>query len=443
MIGLDDEIIDSAQTAFIQGRFILDGVVVLHEILNDVHRNKSSEIVFKVNFEKAYDKINWSFLRTVMFQKGFSQQWIDCVMNFVWGGKVAVKVNDKIGPYFRTYQGVRQDDPLSPLLFNLAVDALTCLVKNTQDRGLVRGLACQLVPSGCAILQYADDTIFLLEADVESARNLKFILCLFEQASGLKINFLKSDLYCLGGAQEMGAHLEEIFTCKLRAFPFKYLGIPLHFRRLANSDWKHVEERVEGRLASWQGKMLFRGVRLILINACLSSIPNYMMSPLEIPKGVIKKLDFFRKRLMWREGCDQRKIHLVNWLAIYQEVMNFCLLCKWLWRLETSSGVWQKVIRKKYCRGKPLALASFRNGDSHFWAGVMHVKDTFLSCCRRLIGNGKRTLFWSDDWIEGNPLSVQLPRLFHLTFSSEITVHKVFGWGSITFRRTLTGETLL
>lgn len=166
-------------------------------------------------------------------------------------------------------------------------------MKTAQSRGLVKGLASHLVPGGCVVLQYADDTIFLLEADVESAKNLKFILCLFEQVSGLKINFHKSDLYCLSSAQELGCSLEEIFTCKLGDFPFRYLGVPLRFKRLANSDWKQVEERVEGRLASWQGKMLSRGGRLMLINACMSSIPNYMMSLLEIPKGFIKKLDFF------------------------------------------------------------------------------------------------------------------------------------------------------
>lgn len=64
------------------------------------------------------------------------------------------------------------------------------------------------------ILQYADDTIFLLEADLVCVRNLKFLLCLFEQMSGLKINFHKSDFYYLGSAVDLGGALEEIFTYK-------------------------------------------------------------------------------------------------------------------------------------------------------------------------------------------------------------------------------------
>lgn len=114
----------------------------------------------------------------------------------------------------------------------------------------------------------------MLNADLESARNLKFLLCLFEQMSGLKINFHKSDLYCLGNAIDIGCQLEEIFTCKLGTFPFRYLGVPLSFKRLTNKEWKSIEDRVEGRLASWQSKMLSRGGRIVLINSCMSSIPK-------------------------------------------------------------------------------------------------------------------------------------------------------------------------
>lgn len=148
LIELADEIIDEAQTAFIRGRYILDGVVILHEILNEVYRFNLPGIVFKVDFEKAYDKVDWNFLEKVMQQKGFSCDWIKCVMSFVKGGKVAVKVNDVVGPYFRTYQGVRQGDPLSPILFNLAVDALTVLVNDAKRQGLIKGMADHLVPGG-------------------------------------------------------------------------------------------------------------------------------------------------------------------------------------------------------------------------------------------------------------------------------------------------------
>ena len=66
-----NKVVSPVQSVFIKGRFILDGVVSLHEVMREVHRKKVDAILFKVDFEKAYDKINWTFLKEVMLQKGF------------------------------------------------------------------------------------------------------------------------------------------------------------------------------------------------------------------------------------------------------------------------------------------------------------------------------------------------------------------------------------
>jgi hypothetical protein len=107
-----------------------------------------------------------------------------------------------VGPYFTTHAGVRQGDPLSPLLFDVVGDGLAMMIKKEKDEGIISGLVPHLVDDGVAILQYADDTILLMEDSLENARNMKFILCMFEQVSGLEINFHKSEIYCLGAAKD-------------------------------------------------------------------------------------------------------------------------------------------------------------------------------------------------------------------------------------------------
>lgn len=146
--------------------------------------------------------------------KGFPTKWNDWIMHVVSGGKVCVKVNGDIGPYFRTFKGLSQGDPLSPLLFNLVVDILAHLIRQARELGLVKSINSFSSTEDTSILQYADDTIFLIHDDVESAKNLKFILCLFEHLSGFKINFLKSEVYCGGSASINHEIFEEIFTCK-------------------------------------------------------------------------------------------------------------------------------------------------------------------------------------------------------------------------------------
>ena len=91
-----------------------------------------------------------------------------------------------------------------------------------------------LVDDGLSILHYADNTILFMEDDLEEARNLKLVLIAFEKLSGLKINFYKSKLFCLGAAKIQGMEYRELFRCVEGSFPFRYLGIPMHYRKLSN-----------------------------------------------------------------------------------------------------------------------------------------------------------------------------------------------------------------
>ena len=113
------------------------------------------------------------------------------------GGSVGIKVIDEIGPYFQTKRGLRQRDPMSPILFNIVADMLALIIKRAKDDGQIRGVIPNLLDDGLSILQYADDTIIFIDHDLEQAKNLKLLLCAFEQVSGLKINFHKSEFFLL------------------------------------------------------------------------------------------------------------------------------------------------------------------------------------------------------------------------------------------------------
>src|SRR4051812_15109029 len=142
--------------------------------------------LFKIDFEKAYGKVNWAFLQQTLRMKGFSPKWCEWIARFVQGGNVGVRVNDDTGHYFQTLKGLRQGDPLSPILFNLVADMLAILIARAKEDGQVGGLIPNLVEGGVSILQYADDTIIFMEHDLQKALNMQLILCIFEQLSGLK-----------------------------------------------------------------------------------------------------------------------------------------------------------------------------------------------------------------------------------------------------------------
>jgi hypothetical protein len=96
--------------------------------------------------------------------------------NVVTKGSVCVQVNDDLGHFFQTGKGLRQGDPLSPILFNLVADMLTVLIERAKSLGFLDGLVPHLVEDGLSILQYADDTILFIDDDLEKAKGLKMVL---------------------------------------------------------------------------------------------------------------------------------------------------------------------------------------------------------------------------------------------------------------------------
>jgi hypothetical protein len=152
----------------------------------------------------------------------------------------------------------------------------TALINRTKDLGQVVGVVPHLVDGGLSILQYADDTIIFMEDDLERAKNMKLVLCVFEQLSALKINFHKSELFYYGAAKGLELEYSDIFGCGVGSFLFKYLGIPMHHRKLSNTKWRVVEERFQKKLSGWKDKLLLVDNRLVLINSILSSLAMFI-----------------------------------------------------------------------------------------------------------------------------------------------------------------------
>jgi hypothetical protein len=98
--------------------------------------------------------------------RGFSRKWCSWIEKVVTGGTVSVKLNNLIGPYIKSYKGVRQGDPLSPILFNFVADGLARMIHRVQSNNLFTGLIDHIVDKGVTMLQYADDTIICLKHDV-------------------------------------------------------------------------------------------------------------------------------------------------------------------------------------------------------------------------------------------------------------------------------------
>jgi hypothetical protein len=122
--------------------------------------------------KKAYDRVDSSFLEEMLKARGFGNKWSEWVMKMVGGGSIS---NDECSAYFQPGKGLRQEDHLSPLLFNLVVDVFTRLLIKAARRGHIVGLMDSLYPKGVISLQYAYDTVLFLKHDYYYACHLKWI----------------------------------------------------------------------------------------------------------------------------------------------------------------------------------------------------------------------------------------------------------------------------
>jgi hypothetical protein len=93
-------VISPTQSAFIKGRLIHEGALALHEIVHELKVKKTRAVILKLDFEKAYDRVSWAFLRDVLIQKGFESGVVHRLMQLVTGGQTAISINGEIGPYF-------------------------------------------------------------------------------------------------------------------------------------------------------------------------------------------------------------------------------------------------------------------------------------------------------------------------------------------------------
>jgi Reverse transcriptase (RNA-dependent DNA polymerase) len=157
--GIVNDIVDEAQTSFIQGKFILDNVLAAHEIIYYVKLYKHKGIIFKVNFEKSYDRISWSFLKELLLSRRFGPKWTAWIDNMLMGAQTCIKFNGNLTPYFSCKRGLRQGDPLSPFILDLVTDALCQLLIRGRDASLIQ---VPVFDNGHRIINfhYDDDTIF-------------------------------------------------------------------------------------------------------------------------------------------------------------------------------------------------------------------------------------------------------------------------------------------
>ncbi|KAM0062164.1 putative RNA-directed DNA polymerase [Helianthus debilis subsp. tardiflorus] len=228
-------LVSDTQTAYIERRSILEGPLIINGLISWCKKPKNKVMLFQVDFEKAFDFISWNFLESTLSQMRFPALWRKWVSGILSSSRSSILVNSSPLKEFTIERGVRQGDPLSPLLFILTMEALHVAMITTNATGLFKG--CKTPNEGPTIshLLYVDDVLFVGEWSDANLHNLTRLLRCFHLSSGLKVNFSKSQLFGVGVPDEIILQKASILQCKTGTFPFTYIGlpvgVPLHIHR--------------------------------------------------------------------------------------------------------------------------------------------------------------------------------------------------------------------
>ncbi|XP_057441477.1 uncharacterized protein LOC130733345 [Lotus japonicus] len=251
-------------SSFILGRGTVDNAIILQEIVHHMSgkRNRNQNIIFKLDLEKAYDSVNWDFLRETLQFFGFPSATIDLIMLWVTSSSLTLLwYGMKLDP-FAPSRGLRQGDPLSPYLFVLCMERLAILI---QDAAKV--------------------------SQMQMVHNLLSQFCL---ASSLRINVARSRAYVGGGVDR--ARRARIFS--VTEIPFT----------------SHLD-KIGRKLAAWKGKLLNKAGKITLVKSVLNAIPVYPMQLFWFPQAVCDRIDNLARNFIWSRG-DRHGMHLVSWKKI-------------------------------------------------------------------------------------------------------------------------------
>ena len=188
-------IISDHQSAFLKGRLITDNILVAFETfhyMKNHNSRKSGFMALKLDMSKAYNRVEWSFLRDIMNQMGFNDRWVALVMECVTTVSYSLLVNGEPQGNIKPSRGIRQGKPLSPYLFLLCSEGLHRLIQRAANLGEIKGVSiCRNGPKLTHLL-FADDSLLFCRATKEDCQKVLEILSSYERVSGQKLNRAKT-----------------------------------------------------------------------------------------------------------------------------------------------------------------------------------------------------------------------------------------------------------
>jgi len=291
------KIISPEQLAYVKGRSIHDGNRLINQVISEIEKNKRSKgSVLAIDFSKAFDTLDHDHLWKTLEAMGCGEKLISMIKTLYNGAESAVINNGTTTSYHPVKRSTRQGDPLSPILFAIALEPLLLQIKK-----VINGVK---TPGGVAKIScYADDlTLFI--SGKEDLDYVLEILRKFAETSGLEINLEKSELLQIGEWKNEEGMIEEIPIVKTMKITGIHIGSAKEKKRLEALNYDPILSGIETRLQIWKSRNLSLVGKVLIVKTQALSKLQFMASATEVPIEYVKKIKKCIYNFIW-SGKDR------------------------------------------------------------------------------------------------------------------------------------------
>ena len=409
-------LISENQSAFVPGRAISDNVLITHEILHYLlisSARKYGSMAIKTDMSKAYDRVEWDFLKAVLSKFGFHETFIAWILECVTSVSYSFLINGSPQGRVLPSRGLRQGDPLSPYLFILCTEVLSGLCKKAQVLKQLSGIRVSQNGPRVNHLLFADDTMFFAKADAKSCAKLSEILSRYGKASGQSINLHKSSItFSARTSNRVKGRVKRSLKITKEGGTGKYLGLPEHFGQRKRDIFGAIADKIRQKAHSWASRFLSAAGKQIMLKSVLAAMPQYAMSCFKLPISLCKKFQSLLTRFWWDDKPDKRKTAWVAWSKLTApknagglgfrdiERCNDSLLAKLGWRiLNNPDSLLARILTSKYCKDSSFMECQIAPRPSHGWRGLMAGRELLRQGLGWLVVNGEKVSIWNEPWL--------------------------------------------
>lgn len=301
------------QTAFVQGRLLIENTLLASEIVQGYHRKGGQKrITIKVDIAKAFDTVRWEFLFACLRSYNIPEDMIRWLEACVCTPSFSIAFNGSTYGYFKSKRGLRQGDPLSPYLFVLVMNCLSLALDRAAGSGSFQ-FHPRCEKTKLTHLSFADDLLIFTDGSLSSVQAILSVLHDFEKRSGLAVSIHKTSYFAAGMSDAEMQDIQIQTGLTSGVLPIRYLGVPLHTKKISLEQCAPLLQSVKAKLRSWTVKKPTYAGRLQLVTSVINRITNFWTSSFIIPKGVIQEIDSLCAKFLWKGDINAAASAKVSW----------------------------------------------------------------------------------------------------------------------------------